>query len=180
LIFLPGRAEIDTVQDKLTGMGIDKEWVAPLHADLNEGEMNKALSNVEHPKAILATSIAETSITLPKVDHVLDAGFRRISTDDRDIVSLDDCRVNSSVAGQRDGRAGRVKPGSSTRFVSSDFPDATEAPQISCQIPLNALSYSRLIISRSRPMLCHFAICRKSGSKQPGIRSTHWVCRRRT
>ena len=77
LIFLPGKHEIEQVRDTLVSLGVNAQWVTPLHADLEEHEMQKAMDIVDHPKAILATSLAETSITLPQVDHVLDSGFSR-------------------------------------------------------------------------------------------------------
>lgn len=121
LLFLPGKLEIIDMQQTLTEKkGIRGTWTSQLHAELGENQIAEALKVVGHPKVILATSMAETSITLPQIEHVLDSGLCRIIQAYDDILNSQDYKAPPSVQAQRQGRAGRVKPGSATTFVISD------------------------------------------------------------
>ena len=81
LVFLPGKQEIQQVHDAMLEAGMQGDSVISLHADLEDAELSKALRNSDRPTARLSTYIAETSITLPQVEHVLDSGFSRTLLD---------------------------------------------------------------------------------------------------
>ena len=89
-MFLPGKREIEDVREAMVSRGVDPQWVVAVHADLDDRDLDRALSEVDHPKAMLSTSLAESSITLPQVDHVLDAGFSRSFHDYHGILSAGD------------------------------------------------------------------------------------------
>ncbi|GAN99780.1 DNA helicase HrpB [Komagataeibacter xylinus NBRC 13693] len=117
LAFLPGVAEIHRTRTLLDGIAAD---VLPLYGELPPAEQDRALS--PHPdgrrRVILATSIAETSLTVPGVRIVVDGGFRRVPRLDvgTGLTRLDTVRISRAAANQRAGRAGRVAPGHAIRL----------------------------------------------------------------
>lgn len=122
LAFLPGVAEIRRVGRALAGsLGTDVE-VLPLYGDLPAAEQQRAiLPNPDGKRrVVLATSIAETSLTLSGVRVVVDSGLSRASQYDpgRALSRLVTVRVSRDSADQRAGRAGRVAPGAAYRLWS--------------------------------------------------------------
>jgi ATP-dependent helicase HrpB len=121
LCFLPGAPEIRAVQGEVTALvaaaGSD---VVPLHGSLPAQEQDAALEAVLHPRVILATNIAETSLTVPGVVAVVDSGLQKTSRydPDRAIDSLETERIPQESADQRAGRAGRLGPGYVVRLWS--------------------------------------------------------------
>jgi len=125
LVFLPGAGEIRRVQDMLSGSdecldrGVE---IFPLFGELSSTEQDAALS--EDPQSprrvILATNIAETSLTLPKIRVVIDSGLVRRAVFDpvTSMSRLDTCRISRASAEQRSGRAGRVAAGHCYRLWS--------------------------------------------------------------
>lgn len=111
LAFLPGMAEIRRVQSALEGCGA---LVLPLHGDLPPAEQDRALRPAETRRVVLATSIAETSLTVPGVRIVVDGGWRRAPRLDAatGLTRLTTVRISRAAADQRAGRAGREAPGS--------------------------------------------------------------------
>ena len=151
LLFLPGKAEITAMQQALTEKkGIRAQWISLLHADLEKHQIEKALTAVSHPKVILATSLAQTSITIPHIDHVLDSGFCRTNEAHDEIISTEDFRSSESDDAQREGRVGRVKPGSATKFVISD-PSLTRA-----RPPVSSEAIERVVASEKYH--CHIMV----------------------
>lgn len=114
LVFLPGTAEIRRVQGLLGPLGPDIE-VAPLFGDLPAAAQDRAIRPPEPGwrKVVLATAIAETSLTIEGVRVVIDSGLaRRPAFDPRTGMSrLQTVRVSKAAAEQRRGRAGRTEPG---------------------------------------------------------------------
>lgn len=111
LAFLPGEGEIRRVQAKLGDLsGID---VRPLFGALPFGEQRKAISPSKGRKLVLATSIAETSLTIEGVRVVIDGGRARRARFDAGagMARLVTDRVTKAEATQRQGRAGRTEPG---------------------------------------------------------------------
>ncbi len=115
LVFLPGAIEIRRTRERLsTGLegSID---VLPLYGDLSQTEQDRALTPAasDRRKVVLATSIAETSLTIEGVRVVIDAGLmRRAQFDPNSGMSrLTTTRVARAAANQRRGRAGRLAPG---------------------------------------------------------------------
>jgi ATP-dependent helicase HrpB len=117
LAFLPGMAEIRRAQAALEGCGA---LVLPLHGDLPPAEQDRALQPAETRRVVLATSIAETSLTVPGVRIVVDGGWRRAPRLDpvTGLTRLTTLRISRAAAEQRAGRAGREAPGVAIRVWS--------------------------------------------------------------
>jgi len=115
LAFLPGMGEIRRTETALEG--IDAA-VLPLHGDLPPAAQDLALRPAQGRRVVLATAIAETSLTVPGVRIVIDGGFRRAPRFDpaSDLTRLVTERVSRAAADQRAGRAGREAPGIAIRL----------------------------------------------------------------
>jgi ATP-dependent helicase HrpB len=113
LCFLPGAAEIRRAQEEIARTA-PRLTTAPLHGSLDADDQDRALApHPSAPRIILATNIAETSLTVPGVDAVVDTGLHKVARYDpaRGIDSLDTERISDASAGQRAGRAARLGPG---------------------------------------------------------------------
>jgi ATP-dependent helicase HrpB len=114
LVFLPGGGEIRRVEERLKGLGADVD-VAPLYGDLSPAEQDRAISPspAGRRKVVLATSIAETSLTIEGVRLVIDSGLMRVPrfSPRSGMTRLETVRVSQASADQRRGRAGRLEPG---------------------------------------------------------------------
>ncbi len=117
LAFLPGMAEIRRTQSALDGCGA---LVLPLHGDLPPADQDRALRPADTRRIVLATSIAETSLTVPGVRIVVDGGWRRTPRLDpaTGLTRLTTARISRAAADQRAGRAGREAPGFAIRVWS--------------------------------------------------------------
>src|SRR6266545_496946 len=115
LCFLPGAAEIREAEAALAGAGLE---VLPLHGALDAKAQDLALAPSARRKAILATNIAETSLTVDGVDTVVDSGWHKVLRYDaeRGIDRLEAERIPADSAEQRAGRAGRTGPGRAVRL----------------------------------------------------------------
>jgi ATP-dependent helicase HrpB len=115
LAFLPGMGEIRRAEAALAG--IDAR-VLPLHGDLSPAAQDLALRPADGRRVVLATSIAETSLTVPGVRIVVDGGYRRTPRLDPStgLTRLATERVSRAAADQRAGRAGREAPGIAIRL----------------------------------------------------------------
>ena len=116
LVFLPGMAEIRRVERILTETGLDASIrIAPLHGDLPQQRQDAAIQPAQPGtrKVVLATSIAETSLTIDGIRVVIDAGRLRVPRFDprSGLTRLETIRVTRDSADQRRGRAGRLEPG---------------------------------------------------------------------
>ncbi len=118
LAFLPGMAEIRRTQAALDRCGA---LVLPLHGDLPPAEQDRALRPAEARRVVLATSIAETSLTVPGVRIVVDGGWRRAPRLDpaTGLTRLATVRISRAAAEQRAGRAGREAEGVAIRLWST-------------------------------------------------------------
>jgi ATP-dependent helicase HrpB len=116
LVFLPGKAEIEACRRALEGSPF---VVVPLHGGLTLDEQRRAFDRAERRKVILATNVAETSITLPGVGVVIDAGLVRQTRYHDGRGSLVLTPIADDAAAQRAGRAGRTAPGVCYRLWSS-------------------------------------------------------------
>jgi ATP-dependent helicase HrpB len=117
LAFLPGMGEIRRTESALEGLDA---VVLPLHGDLPPAAQDLALRPAARRRVVLATSIAETSLTVPGVRIVIDGGFRRAPRFDpaSGLTRLATERVSRAAADQRAGRAGREAPGIAIRLWS--------------------------------------------------------------
>ncbi|MFJ6675920.1 ATP-dependent helicase HrpB [Actinosynnema sp. NPDC091369] len=109
LAFLPGVAEIR----RCAGLIGDDVDVLPLHGRLAASAQDDALRPGRRRRVVLATAIAESSLTVPGVRAVVDSGLSRVPRVDhrRGLSGLATVRVSAAVADQRAGRAGREAPG---------------------------------------------------------------------
>ena len=115
LVFLPGKGEINACHDALRKMR-HIEFI-PLHGDLPPDAQDRAFNNTQSQRrVILATNVAETSITLPGITAVVDTGLVRqcIHQNRRIVLAL--CPISQASAEQRRGRAGRLGPGTCYRL----------------------------------------------------------------
>ncbi len=117
LAFLPGWGEIRRTAERLAGLDAD---VLPLHGELSPAEQDRALNQGPRRRVVLATSIAETSLTVPGVRIVVDGGYRRAPRLDgaTGLTRLVTLRISRAAAEQRAGRAGRTEPGVAVRLWS--------------------------------------------------------------
>ena len=127
LVFLPGVKEIQQCLRALTqtfDSDIAKQTLAihPLHGQLNPEQQNKVFASSKQQNIILATDIAKTSLTLPKVTVVIDSGLERINQFNVRMGMDELVTVNASQASaiQRAGRAGRVQAGLCYRLYSEE------------------------------------------------------------
>jgi ATP-dependent helicase HrpB len=113
LCFLPGAPEIRRALGEVQARAPAGVDVVPLHGSLDAAEQDEAIRPVERRRVILATNIAETSLTVPGVTAVVDTGLHKIARydPDRAIDSLETERITADAAEQRAGRAGRLAPG---------------------------------------------------------------------
>jgi ATP-dependent helicase HrpB len=116
LVFLPGMAEIRRVERRLLDASLGSNiLIAPLHGDLPQAAQDAAIAPAVPGirKVVLATSIAETSLTIDGIRVVIDAGLSRVPRFDprSGLTRLGTIRVTRDSADQRRGRAGRLEPG---------------------------------------------------------------------
>lgn len=115
LVFLPGVGEIRRVQAALVERVPADVRVAPLYGDLDAAAQDQAIAppTAGQRKVVLATAIAETSLTIEGIRVVIDAGRMRVPRFDpvSGMTRLETVRVSRASADQRRGRAGRLEPG---------------------------------------------------------------------
>jgi ATP-dependent helicase HrpB len=119
LMFMPGKYEISrTISAVRASRVSDRFVVLPLHGELPPSEQDAALAHYEKRRAIVATNVAETSLTIDGVRVVIDSGLARIARFDpnRGINTLLVERISRASAEQRAGRAGRTAPGHCLRL----------------------------------------------------------------
>ena len=122
LIFMPGERDIRETGDLLQGrFGGDAE-IIPLYGRLSAGDQQRVFASSSLRKVIIATNIAETSLTIPGIRYVVDAGLARISRYNPRTRTkrLPVEPVSQSSANQRKGRAGRVSDGICIRLYSEE------------------------------------------------------------
>ncbi len=120
LVFLPGAGEIRKTQAALSASRLGEVVVVPLHGSLPLHEQETAVAASSVRKVILATNIAETSLTLPGIVAVIDSGLARTAgfATWSGLATLQLNRISRASATQRAGRAGRVRPGTCQRLYT--------------------------------------------------------------
>ena len=119
LIFMPGGYEImrtlDALRERPEARG---RVLLPLHGELPPREQDAAVARYEKPKVVVATNVAETSLTIDGIRLVIDSGLARIPRYDpyRGINTLGVDKISRASADQRAGRAGRTAPGACLRL----------------------------------------------------------------
>lgn len=119
LVFLPGEREIRAAEGALRRRGLDAE-ILPLLARLTNEEQDRIFHPGPRRRVILATNVAETSLTVPRIRYVVDSGLARISRYDpaRKVKTLPVEPISRASAGQRAGRCGRLAAGVCVRLYS--------------------------------------------------------------
>lgn len=119
LIFMPGMGEIQaTIRAGSSVRTTEKLAWIPLHGDLQPEEQDRAFASNPLRKVIVATNVAETSVTIDGIRHVVDAGLARVARFDaeRGLGTLFIEEISRASADQRAGRAGRTAPGTCWRL----------------------------------------------------------------
>src|SRR5271154_3224957 len=129
LVFMPGGFEISQTIEAIRHTSEAKGYIIlPLHGELPPRDQDAAVARYEQPKVVVATNVAETSITIDGVRLVIDSGLARMPRYDanRGINTLMIERISQASADQRTGRAGRTAPGRCARLWSR--PEHDERP----------------------------------------------------
>ena len=114
LVFMPGMGEINGTLNALRTISArERLALIPLHGELPPEDQDRAFAPHPHRKVVVATNVAETSITIDGIKHVVDSGLARVARYDaeRGIGTLAIEEISRASADQRKGRAGRVAPG---------------------------------------------------------------------
>src|ERR1022692_2953843 len=124
LIFMPGERDIRETGDQLEGRFNGEAEIIPLFGRLSSGDQQRVFAPSSRRKVVIATNIAETSLTIPGIRYVIDTGLARISRYNPRTRTkrLPIEAVSQSSANQRKGRAGRVQAGVCIRlYAEEDF-----------------------------------------------------------
>ncbi|OFZ54101.1 MAG: hypothetical protein A2428_14745 [Bdellovibrionales bacterium RIFOXYC1_FULL_54_43] len=155
LVFLPGMAEIRRCEELLRSLDFGRFVVLPLHGDLSREDQDRAMQKGPDRKIILATNIAETSLTIDGVGVVIDSGLHRLASYSwwSGLPSLKTRAISRASAAQRMGRAGRTGPGRCYRLYTKgdyesrapfDRPEIQRADISQSYLELKALGISRV------------------------------------
>ncbi|HET9379811.1 MAG TPA: ATP-dependent RNA helicase HrpA, partial [Streptomyces sp.] len=122
LVFLSGEREIRDTADALTRKNYRFTEVLPLYARLSHAEQHRVFQQHTGRRIVLATNVAETSLTVPGIKYVIDPGFARISrySHRTKVQRLPIEAVSQASANQRKGRCGRTSDGICIRLYSED------------------------------------------------------------
>ena len=120
LVFLPGRKEITQCSQML--QNLDDVLVVKLHASVSDEERHRALTVQKQRKVVLATNVAETSLTIPNIRVVIDSGLERRTVQRNGRTALTLTNISKASAAQRMGRAGRVAEGACIRLFGEHAP----------------------------------------------------------
>jgi ATP-dependent helicase HrpB len=154
LVFLPGAEEIRRTQSRLESLARRHDLLLlPLYGSLGADEQMRALRPANQRKVVLATNIAETSLTIDGVTTVIDSGLARVASYDpqRGLDRLDLSQISKASATQRAGRAGRTAPGRCLRLWSArehlamddfDAPEVRRVDLAATVLALHAWGYS--------------------------------------
>nr|WP_241895801.1 ATP-dependent RNA helicase HrpA [Jatrophihabitans sp. GAS493] len=135
LVFLSGEREIRDTADALNALGLYNTEVLPLYARLSTAEQHRVFAPHQTRRIVLATNVAETSLTVPGIHYVIDPGTARMSrySHRTKVQRLPIEPISQASANQRSGRCGRIADGICIRLYSAkDFgarPEFTE-PEI--------------------------------------------------
>ncbi|MFD9544271.1 ATP-dependent RNA helicase HrpA [Streptomyces sp. NPDC060022] len=122
LVFLSGEREIRDTADALNKRNLRQTEVLPLYARLSHAEQHRVFQRHTGRRIVLATNVAETSLTVPGIKYVIDPGNARISrySHRTKVQRLPIERVSQASANQRKGRCGRTSDGICIRLYSED------------------------------------------------------------
>ncbi|MEU6581637.1 ATP-dependent RNA helicase HrpA [Nocardia sp. NPDC046763] len=122
LVFLSGEREIRDTADSLRDMRLPRTEILPLYARLSAAEQHRVFESHTGRRVVLATNVAETSLTVPGIRYVIDPGTARISRYSMrtKVQRLPIESISQASARQRSGRCGRVADGIAIRLYSED------------------------------------------------------------
>ena len=122
LVFLSGEREIRDTADALAGLELPHTEILPLYARLTAADQHRVFQPHTGRRIVLATNVAETSLTVPGIRYVIDPGTARISRYNRrtKVQRLPIEAISQAAANQRAGRCGRVAPGICIRLYSEE------------------------------------------------------------
>ncbi|MET0765773.1 MAG: ATP-dependent RNA helicase HrpA, partial [Blastococcus sp.] len=124
LVFLAGEREIRDTQDALAELAMPNTEIVPLYSRLSAADQHKVFAPHSGRRVVLATNVAETSLTVPGIRYVIDPGTARISrySHRTKVQRLPIEAVSQASARQRSGRCGRLGPGIAIRlYTEADF-----------------------------------------------------------
>lgn len=137
LVFVPGKGEIDQVVERIENARIPNATVLPLHGQMEKGEQRKVFQSYDGVKVVVATNVAETSITIDDIDAVVDSGLERQNEVRNGVEGLYLRPISQANCLQRAGRAGRTKEGEyvlaqldGQQFIPMDRRNAYGTPEI--------------------------------------------------
>jgi len=162
LVFMPGGFEISQTIQAIRNVPESRGYlVLPLHGELSPRDQDAAVARYDQPKVVVATNVAETSITIEGVRLVIDSGLARIARYDanRGINTLLIEKISQASSDQRAGRAGRTAPGKCIRLWSRPEHDE-RAPQ---ELPeIKRLDLSEVVLTLK-------------GAGVPDLRQFRWL-----
>jgi ATP-dependent helicase HrpA len=122
LVFLSGEREIRDTADALSSSANDRYDILPLYARLSSADQHRIFTPSKKRRVVLSTNVAETSLTVPGIRYVVDAGQARISRYSRrlKVQRLPIENISQASANQRSGRCGRVAPGVAIRLYGEE------------------------------------------------------------
>ncbi|WP_298511840.1 ATP-dependent RNA helicase HrpA [uncultured Nocardioides sp.] len=122
LVFLPGEREIRDTADALAEVADQRTEVVPLYSRLSAAEQHRVFAPHTGRRIVLATNVAETSLTVPGIRYVVDTGVARISRYSvrTKVQRLPVEAISQASANQRSGRCGRLGPGIAIRLYSEE------------------------------------------------------------
>ncbi|UZJ61671.1 ATP-dependent RNA helicase HrpA [Pseudomonas sp. KU26590] len=122
LVFLPGEREIRDAAEMLRKAQLKHTEILPLYARLSPAEQQRIFQSHPGRRVVLATNVAETSLTVPGIRYVIDTGTARISRYSyrAKVQRLPIEAISQASANQRKGRCGRVEPGLCVRLYSEE------------------------------------------------------------
>ncbi|EEG09080.1 ATP-dependent RNA helicase HrpA [Pseudogulbenkiania ferrooxidans] len=122
LVFLPGEREIRDTAEKLRKSGIRGYEILPLFARLSNEDQQKIFKPSGGRRIVLATNVAETSLTVPGIKYVIDTGLARLNrySPRAKVEQLQVEKISQAAARQRAGRCGRVEAGVCVRLYGED------------------------------------------------------------
>lgn len=122
LVFLAGERDIRETADALEDLSLPGTEIFPLFARLSSAEQHRVFQSHSGRRVVLATNVAETSVTVPGIRYVIDPGNARISRYNRrtKVQRLPIEAVSQASADQRAGRCGRIGPGICVRLYAED------------------------------------------------------------
>src|SRR5580700_10884112 len=122
LVFLPGEREIRDTENALNARELRHTLIQPLYARLSASDQARVFTSLPQRRVILATNVAETSVTIPGIVYVVDTGLARLSRYDArsGITRLQVEGISQASADQRKGRCGRVRAGVCVRLYDEE------------------------------------------------------------